>query len=359
MKKEHVSALTERRMHRKRLFSIPFLLLTAALLPCIRTVSAWCGIDDELQFTVNTEKDDIPEGTAYIDLLVPMDEKDPYYQDFRAPEFYLQITADSEIAAYCEEGFRSLTVHSDLISEPLPGFDLTYALPDGLAGQTAAVGFLDPEGVLLDASPVFELPADLSVPIIIQTAGRYRLYIEQARRTKAVQTLLSLPEDPFTDSPENIIPPETDSLVLMTGPDGEHLSPVTAENTPSAEIRCKKYLGGYHLNTIVYDLLKDYKQLRLAYIAWDGSVLGVTEPCRTFSVGEGRYFLSLSENSLTLMVATEDRTYTEPPGQYLLTVILPSAAVLIAGSLLLVVIRKSNNKKRSAKPDPENHTEET
>jgi len=82
-----------------------------------------------------------PKGTVYVDVLVKMDQKDENYVEFNvAPRLYLNqvevdgktefkyadivnLTKDSEIAKYHEDGFMSLTIHS-LEAEEFTKFEM-------------------------------------------------------------------------------------------------------------------------------------------------------------------------------------------------------------------------------------------
>ena len=79
---------------------------------------------------LRVEYENAPEGTVYVDILVKMDQKDENYVEFNvAPRRMLgrvkvdgktefkyadivNLTKDSEIAKYHEDGFMSLTIHS-------------------------------------------------------------------------------------------------------------------------------------------------------------------------------------------------------------------------------------------------------
>lgn len=54
-----------------------------------------------------------PEGTAYVDLLIPLAEDDPRYSELNEQNLPDGFSAQSPIVAYCEDGFRSYTFHYD------------------------------------------------------------------------------------------------------------------------------------------------------------------------------------------------------------------------------------------------------
>lgn len=53
----------------------------------------------------------LPEGTVYVDLLLPLAENDPMYTELVAGNLPEGFTAQSEIVTYCADGFRSYTFH--------------------------------------------------------------------------------------------------------------------------------------------------------------------------------------------------------------------------------------------------------
>lgn len=59
----------------------------------------------ELQFR------DLPEGTAYLDLLVYLPESDPFYTELEERNLPEGFSANAEIVTYCVDDFRSYTFH--------------------------------------------------------------------------------------------------------------------------------------------------------------------------------------------------------------------------------------------------------
>lgn len=67
----------------------------------------------------------LPEGTVYVDLLLPLAEDDPMYTELVAGNLPEGFTAQSEIVTYCEDGFRSYTFHyRDALSSIEVGEDI-------------------------------------------------------------------------------------------------------------------------------------------------------------------------------------------------------------------------------------------
>lgn len=57
--------------------------------------------------------ENLPEGTAFVDLLIFLPESDPKYTDLVEENLPEGITAQSEIIAYCEDDYRSYSFHYD------------------------------------------------------------------------------------------------------------------------------------------------------------------------------------------------------------------------------------------------------
>ena len=67
--------------------------------------------------------DNAPENTAYIDILAPLDKESNDYKDFRNPSLYysenkpLFIDEDSQIAEYNDNGYCSLSIHTEYVKQ--------------------------------------------------------------------------------------------------------------------------------------------------------------------------------------------------------------------------------------------------
>lgn len=97
-------------------FLLTFLIVLGQLaLP----VFAW---EPDYCFYCYIEPAQMPEGTVYIDLLMPVSpENDGYVAYHEGNGELYGISADSEIVAYCEDGYRSYTFHiEDATSELVP-----------------------------------------------------------------------------------------------------------------------------------------------------------------------------------------------------------------------------------------------
>lgn len=81
----------------------------------------WCWIDAAA----------IPEGTIYVDMLLPIQESDPGYTSFHESNGQKYgISPDSEIVSYQQDGFRSYTFHiKDACGEIRPYYQYDFSVP--------------------------------------------------------------------------------------------------------------------------------------------------------------------------------------------------------------------------------------
>lgn len=103
------------------LFMILFLFST-----CF-TAGAWTP---DYKFNCTISPQGIPDGTVYIDLLLPISEKDECYTEFNEENGkQYSISSDSEIAKYNQDGYMSYTFHvSDAYSEMAPFYIYSFTL---------------------------------------------------------------------------------------------------------------------------------------------------------------------------------------------------------------------------------------
>ena len=105
-----------------------YTLLAAAVMTVMLPLNA-AAISHYPPAEANITYSSAPEGTVYMDILVKMPEDDASFVDFtQPPEYYigsgnanepLDITAESEIAKYSEDGFVSLSLHHKWAKTPL------------------------------------------------------------------------------------------------------------------------------------------------------------------------------------------------------------------------------------------------
>lgn len=115
-------------MKNRALKTIIFTLLISLIFSCL-TVSAWEG---DSKFQVSVDNTTIPDGTAYIDLLMPISSGDGGYISYNESngEKY-EISKDSEIVNYCDDGYMSYTFHiADADSDIQPHYTVEFTIAD-------------------------------------------------------------------------------------------------------------------------------------------------------------------------------------------------------------------------------------
>ena len=94
----------------KKQIRIPVLLMTMILLLLVMTfpVSA-NGPMPTPWYEIYLSN--LPENTAYVDLLIPLKENDPLYVELERRNLPDGFSEQAEIITYCDDGFRSYTFH--------------------------------------------------------------------------------------------------------------------------------------------------------------------------------------------------------------------------------------------------------
>ena len=101
-----------------KLFIFTILVLLVSTFPTF-TAYAWAPNNS---FYLTIEKEKIPSGTKFIDMLLPINENDKYYVPYSVNNLsQFNIAKESEIVTYNKDGYRSYTFHiSDSNSQMQP-----------------------------------------------------------------------------------------------------------------------------------------------------------------------------------------------------------------------------------------------
>ena len=101
-----------------KLFIFTILVLLVSTFPTF-TAYAWAPNNS---FYLTIEKEKIPSGTKFIDMLLPINENDKYYIPYSVDNLnQFNIAKESEIVSYNKDGYRSYTFHiSDSNSQMRP-----------------------------------------------------------------------------------------------------------------------------------------------------------------------------------------------------------------------------------------------
>lgn len=152
------------------------ILLSVSLLPVIASAN---GVVPAPWYTV--ELSDLPEGTAYVDLLIPLEESDPKYAPGNYSLLPDGVSTEAEILTYCEGGYRSYTFHyenaqSQIVPQAIWGnerltvtfFETDMSVPDSYQHledverrKTVRLALLDKEGGILKVSEICDLQEGL------------------------------------------------------------------------------------------------------------------------------------------------------------------------------------------------------
>ena len=94
-------------MKKKRYLCL--LMLLAVFLMVFPISASANGPGETIEYYIYLEG--FPEGTVYVDLLIPMERNDPHYTDLVDRNLPEEFTPESQIVTYHEDGFCSYTFH--------------------------------------------------------------------------------------------------------------------------------------------------------------------------------------------------------------------------------------------------------
>ena len=266
-------------------FSIILILIFAI------PASAW---KPENHFWCNIEGAKIPDGTAYIDLLLPIKEKDECYTPFNEKNGEkFAISKDSEIVNYNEDGYKSYTFHVvDADSKMCPYYHYTFTLLEKEYEQY--------KDLLTD----FEIYCNTD-------KDNYRYY-------------------DVNISPESGLNPKIKDLQAKTGIEVHTNSHYIAFN------------DGYERETEYdFDYMRiKYKFAKMAYLDADGNIIEVSNTVKINQHKRTGVNLNLKLSGLEL---TEDAS-TGPPVYliFVIPMVLLFAFVCGAITFIIVIIKRKN-----------------
>lgn len=119
--------------------------------------------------------DNVPENTAYVDILVPLDKESNDYVDFRNPPLYygenklLFIDENSQIAKYNDNGYCSLSIHTEYLRN-FEVYDSRYiCLTDKVTSiyekfKDFRAVYVDENGNILKMTDTFSVEYDVRNP---------------------------------------------------------------------------------------------------------------------------------------------------------------------------------------------------
>lgn len=249
------------------------------------------AIEPNYYFKVWVSRDDVPSGTAYIDMLLPISENDECYVGFNENNGEkFGISPESEIAKYNEQGFKSYTFHiSDAVSEMSPSYDFN---------------------------------------------------VEKSRLTEELQNEVSAYEHPL-----RVYWNTQADLDLKNSIDYlKKISKITKEDFSLASyVYFVGLQDGYDRSAganLEYDYMyiaEKYKTAKFAYLDAEGNILSVTDPTPIWEKGMFDLYVHLSGT-------TADSEFSEGMKMWLLIPCLIVFYLIIPGVISIVLIYKKRKK---------------
>lgn len=237
----------------------------------------------------------IPENTAYIDMLIPMESNDENYTDYNTENGEkFSIKQNSEIVKYNDNSFASYTFHyKNSFSEIKPHYLVSFSCEDSVLEENKA---------LFDKISNYHTEfSNYYIPITFDN----------------------------TELEKNV-----DSVLRLLDKDIQYYKKETTVNF-------------FDFQTSFYafeEFQKQYKKIKFAYLSSDGDILGVSNEQNVENnllsvfLGNPYLFLNLSGNTLSV-----SRTYGPPIGLAILIAIIV-ASVLI--TLLFIWIINSYQRRK-------------
>lgn len=284
---------------KRKLFIITILVLLLSTFTTF-TVYAWAW---EETFRLRIEKEKIPSGTKFIDMLLPINENDKYYVPYNLDnlnEFY--IAKESEIVSYNKDGYRSYTFHiSDSNSQMRP--EVTYYF-----------------NITEDEYNTYK---ELLSPFVssIETDAEGNFFNGVAR--------CNVPIFLYSDEYNNF----WNVISNIKTKDFQEYSPTVDFNNDYI-YKYHSYYSKPRNATCDYEYCcSTYKKVKFAYIDGSGNILGVSNVAPIYKRSISTPGLSLSLSGLKL---SSDFSYGPPLG--FLMYLFPFFVICISIVILIVVI---------------------
>jgi len=292
--------------------SFSFLLLLFIFIT-IFSVSANAYLPED-QFECEVDKNNIPQSAKYIDILFPISESDECYVEFNKENGEkFGISADSEIAKYNADGYRSYTFHVvDAYSKMVPSYYVDFEITNEIYDKNKEL-----------ISQIKSLSChtnEFENPVRYYFSGTVEIYSQDIEKIIELLKRCNI-------NPDNAV----------YDPDVFYNSPyIIGDDSSIIYLRDSKYDYTYFCDK--------YGYAKLAYLDSQGNVISVTNEVDIdiFSLSDVRLNLSVSGNKFS----------SDPengPPYWLIGVfyiILP--AILISAILVVIIciyIKKRKNRK--------------
>lgn len=284
---------------KRKLFIFTILVLLLSIFTTF-TVYAWAPNKD---FNLTIEKEKVPSGTKYIDMLLPINENDKYYVPYNVDNLkQFNIAKESEIVTYFKDGYRSYTFHiSDSYSQMLP--EVIYNFHLTMDEYNTHKELLSPFDTWIDTAANGDFINGLAyyhVPIY--------LYSDEYNNFWNV----------FSNIKTN---------------DFQEYSPTVNFNNYSYYNNRNEYIGPRNASCNYEYCCLTYKKVKFAYIDGSGNILGVSNVAPIYKRSISTPGLSLSLSGLKL---SSDFSYG-PPIWIVIPVLFLFVISVSIGTLIIVI----------------------
>lgn len=287
-------------------FFIAFLMILFLLHNCL-AAGAWTP---DYKFDCTISPENIPSGTVYIDLLLPISENDDGYTEFNKENGKkYNILSDSEIVKYNHDDYRSYTFHiSDAYSEMEPYYEYYFTLENDIYNE-----HYEKLKVLEDyKSSEFEGSKSYYIRVIDGSSLQQELdRIAEIDDFKYWNTYYK--EEKYTEYNPDIINRQI-------------------EKTKYDKIRESEYDFDY--------CCKKYKWAKMAYLDADGNILGVSSKARIKPYKQLN--LKLSGENFTSNIQSG-------PPIYILAIFIISIPIIVVIALIIFIIHKYIKRRQKMK----------
>ena len=282
-----------------KLFIFTILVLLVSTFPTF-TAYAWAPNNS---FYLTIEKEKIPSGTKFIDMLLPINENDKYYVPYSVNNLsQFNIAKESEIVTYNKDGYRSYTFHiSDSNSQMQPEVLYYFNITED----------------------EYNTHKELLSPFIssIETAANGDFFNGLAR--------CNVPIYLYSDEYNNF----WNVISNIKTNDFQEYSPTVNFNDYSYYNNHNEYFGPRNASCDYEYCCSTYKKVKFAYIDGSGNILGVSNVAPIYKRSISTPGLSLSLSGLKL---SSDFSYGPPLG--ILMYMSPFFVICISIGTLIVVI---------------------
>jgi hypothetical protein len=292
-------------------------VLAIVLLCSCASVAAYAWTPS-YSFYCEVRKDSIPNGTKYIDMLIPIAEKDKYYVSCNYDNSKLfNIPKDSEIVSYNDGGYKSYTFHiSDAYSLMQP--EVTYNFQISEEDYNAHKELLK--------------PYDDHREIYFDSEKNEQRYVSDGG-------FIHYNTSVYLESKEY-----TEFWKVFSKVKPHNLSQTEASVDFNRDFFVKNHNFNYARRSVKCDYeycRSTYKRVKFAYIDESGHILGVSNAISVYEKNIADPLLQLQLSGLTLTNHFEYSPQAESFRSFLL-----GSGVLFCGGIIIILVKVINARKK-------------